>query len=112
VLRPELLLVAQALCSAEAEVIALDDIAEAIGTLAVSSDEIEALFAWLEAQGRVIEQPTGPGAAAALGEVLTVARQLRRELGRSPSPSEIAERGSLSIDVVQRALWFARVLQR
>jgi hypothetical protein len=104
--------VARALLQVEAEVFSLDHVAEAIGTLRVTPDEIDALFAWLEAQGRSIGDPVGRGAAELLGEVLTAARSLRAELGRAPQPREIAERASLSIDAVQRALWFARILQR
>jgi hypothetical protein len=112
VLRPELLHVAQSLTSRAAKALTLDEIAEALGTLAVSADEIDALFSWLEAQGKTVGEPSGLGAAAALRDVLAVARALRSELGRPPHPREIAERSTLSIEVVQRALLFARILQR
>lgn len=111
-LRPELLPIAQALLAVDPQLLSLDHVAEAIGTTRVTPDDIEALFAWLEEQGRVIGDPVGRGAAALLGEVLTVARALRLELGRAPQPREIAERASLSIEAVQRGLWFARILQR
>ena len=93
--------------------LSLDDVADAIGTRRVSTDEIEELFGWLETRGRVIDgRPTGPGAAALLGQVLGAARALRAELGRAPQPREIAARAGLSLEAVQRALWFARILQR
>ena len=111
-LRPELMTIAQALLAVEAAELSLDHVAEAIGTTRVTPDEIDLLIAWLEAQGRVVGEPVGPGASALLGQVLSIARGLRQELGRPPQPKEIAERGSLSLAAVQRALWFARILQR
>lgn len=111
-LRPELMVVARSLCTLEARELSLDQIAEAIGVIRVTPDEIEALFTWLEAEGRVIADPVGRGARELLGEVLSVARVLRAELGRPPRPTEIAERASLSLEAVQRGLWFARILQR
>jgi sigma-70-like protein len=112
VLRPELLAVAEGLASIPSRELSLDQIADAVGTMRISADEIDALFAWLEARGRVVGDPSGPGAAALLSQVLAVARGLRSELGRAPQPREIAERAALSLDAVQRALWFARILQR
>lgn len=111
-LRPELMLVGRALLAVDAPVLSLDHIGEAIGARRVTPDELDALFSWLEAQGRSIGDPVGRPAAALLGEVLAVARSLRMELERPPHPREIAERSSLSLEAVQRALWFARVLQR
>jgi hypothetical protein len=111
-LRPELMPIAQALLDVDPSMLSLDHVAEAIGTSRVTPDDIDALFVWLEARGRVFGDPVGRGAAALLSEVLTVARALRLELGRAPQPREIAERASLSIEAVQRALWFARILQR
>ena len=96
----------------DVEVLSLDQIGEALGTARVTPDEIDELLFWLERHGRPIGDPVEKGAAALLAEVLSIARTLRAELGRSPQPREIAERGALSIEAVQRALWFARVLQR
>jgi Sigma-70 region 3 len=104
--------VAEALLRVPADVLSLDQVAEAIGTRRVTPDEIDALFEWLEAHGRSIGDPVGQGAAALLNEVLAAARSLRAELGRAPHPREIADETSLSIAAVQRALWFARILQR
>ena len=111
-LRPELLVVAEGLLLIEVERLSLDQIAEAIGTLRVTPDEIDVLLSWLEERGRPVADPVGRGASALLGEVLSIARVLRSELGRTPQPREIAARGSLSLEAVQRALWFARILQR
>jgi sigma-70-like protein len=112
VLRPELMTVAQSLLLVDAEALSLDQVAEALGTLRVSTDEIDELLSWLEKNGRLIADPVGRGAAVLLGEVLAVARTLRAELGRPPQPREIAARSALSLEAVQRALWFARILQR
>jgi len=112
VLRPALISVGEALLALETDRLSLDQVAEAIGTLRVTPDEIDELMYWLETHGRPIADPVGKGAAALLGEVLVVARTLRSELGRPPQPREIAERSGLSMEAVQRALWFARILQR
>jgi hypothetical protein len=112
VLRPELIAVGEALLALDSERLSLDQVAEAIGTARVTPDEIDELIYWLELHGRAIADPIGKGAAALLGEVLAVARTLRAELGRSPQPREIAEHGGLTLEAVQRALWFARILQR
>jgi hypothetical protein len=84
-LRPDLLTVAEGLMALDHEQLSLDDVAEAIGTRRVSSDEIDELIGWLELRGRIVGgQPAGPGAATLLGQVLGVARTLRSELGRAP----------------------------
>lgn len=111
-LRPELQTIADALLSLEVPALSLDHVAEAIGTLRVTPDEIGELFDRLEAQGRPVDDVQGPGAAELLGQVLITARALRQELGRAPQPREIAARSQLSLTLVQRGLWFARILQR
>jgi hypothetical protein len=112
VLRPELARIAEALSGTPGQALSLDQIADALGSMRISADEIDALFAWLEARGHVVGAASGPGAAELLTQVLSAARGLRAELGRAPQPREIAERSALSLDAVQRALWFARILQR
>jgi len=111
-LRPELMSVARALAALEAEVLSLDHVGDAIGTMRITPDEIDELFTWLEAQGRVIGDPIGSGSLELLGKVLGLARQMRTELGRTPRPEEIVAKSGLSLAAVQRALWFARILQR
>jgi hypothetical protein len=90
----------------------LDVIGDVIGAAAVSADDIDALFAALERHGRVVGDPTAGAASEALARVLATARELRREHGRVPSAAEIAARAGISVEVVRRALLFARVVQR
>lgn len=111
-LRPELRTIAEKLLSLQVPALSLDHVAEAIGTLLVTPDEIGELFDTLEAAGRPVDDVKGPRAAELLRQVLNTARVLRQELGRAPQPREIAERSQLSLELVQRGLWFARILQR
>lgn len=111
-LRPELKTIAEKLLHLPVAALSLDHVAEAIGTLRVTPDEIGELFDALEAQGRRVDDVQGPGAAELLGQVLSTARLLRAELGRAPQPREIAERSQLPLELVRRGLWFARILQR
>lgn len=111
-MRPELRTIADKLLHLPVPALSLDHVAEAIGTLRVTPDEIGELFDALEAQGRPVDDLHGPGAAELLGQVLSTARALRLELGRAPHPREIAERSQLALELVQRGLWFARILQR
>lgn len=111
-LRPELRAIADHLLSLQVPALSLDHVAEAIGTLRVTPDEIGELFDALEARGRRVDDVQGPGAAELLGQVLSTARALRAELGRAPQPREIAQRSGLALELVQRGLWFARILQR
>lgn len=110
-LRPELLAVAEGLAARPGDVLSLDAVAEAIGTLKVSSDEIDEVLTWLEDHGRIVGESSGPSASALLVEVITIARDLRRELGRAPKEGEIVERSKLSPESVRIALRFARTLQ-
>jgi hypothetical protein len=111
-LRPDLLAALQPLLVRPEKSLSLDRIAEAIGTLPVSSDDIDEIFTWLEARGRIVgEPPIGP-ASAALQAVLASARTLKAKLGRTPNASEIAAHSGLGLEAVQRALFFAKILQR
>lgn len=109
-LRPDLLALAEKLVATGHRVVTLDEVAEALGALAIDSDEIDALFAYLEAQGVTVGDATVGLASAALPQVLTTARALRAESGRTPSVGEIARRSGLPEDAVRRALLFAKTL--
>ncbi|HEV8244242.1 MAG TPA: sigma-70 domain-containing protein [Polyangiaceae bacterium] len=110
-LREELGRVVQDLLGRSERTLSLDTVADAIGAMPITSDEIGLIFDELEASGRVVAE--GPVAAReSLDKVLRSARKLRAELGRSPSSNEIATESGLSLDAVRLALLFARMLQR
>lgn len=111
-MRAELLAVGEALLRAPGEELSLDVIAEALGTLNVDSEEIDALFGYLEARGRRIGEGSIGKASASLGEVLRAARSLRTKLGRTPSAREIAEQSGVPLEAVRRALLFSQIVQR
>jgi hypothetical protein len=92
--------------------VTLDAIGDAIGVMAISSDEVDALMTALETRGRRVLGPEGGGGEARLREVLTAARALAGELGRTPNVLEIARRSGLAIADVRAALSLARVMQR
>lgn len=82
----------------------LNDLAEVIGTQAVSQDEIEALVTELERRGfRVGEEPDERDVAV-MREVLASARRLQGELGRKPTVDEIAAAAGRPPHMVRRAL--------
>lgn len=113
-LRPELVAVVDGLLADRPpkSPIELDAIGEAIGARAIASDEIDAMLTLIEKRGhRVITRKGGSGEAT-LKTVLTAARALKSELGRVPSPTEIADRTKLSLIDVQHALSLARIMQR
>ncbi len=92
--------------------VTLDAIGEAIGTRAVSHDDVDAIMRALEAKGRRVTGPEGGGGEERLRSVLAAARVLVAELGRKPTIAEIAARSGLSEDHVRHALSLARVMQR
>ena len=116
-LRPELVRVVDALLTAaplgdgEATV-TLDAIGEAIGVLAVSQDEIDEIMHALEGAGRSGVGPEGANNEATLGRVLDVARVLRAESGKAPTPAQIAARSGLPEERVRHALALARVIAK
>jgi len=113
-MRAELLNVLERLLAAseDTNAVSLDRIGEALGVLAVGADEIDALFAELEARGRRITGPEGGGGQERLRVVIAVARELSRELGRKPRLAEIAERAGLDEEKVRHALALAKVMGR
>ncbi len=109
-LRPELRSVVDELI-ARRRSLTLDEVAEAIGELAISSDEIDELLAAVEAHASVDSAPP-VGARDSLTRVLSSARVLKGELGRAPLPAEIAAHSGLSHESVRLALLYARTLSR
>jgi len=112
VLRPDLVALAEKLLATGRSVLSLDEIAETLGATAIDSDEIDALFVFLETRGVAVGDPEVGFASAALPLVLKAARELRTELGRTPTPDEIANRSGLTPAAVRRALLFAQTLAR
>lgn len=110
-LRADVLAVGQRLVAAGRPVLSLDEIAEALGAIAIDSDEIDQLFAFLEARGVTVGDPTLGPASAALPKVLASARALRSELGRTPTVAQIAQHSGLDEAATRRALLFAQTLQ-
>ncbi len=110
-LRPELRAIVQQLLSRPEPALSLDVVADAIGATLVSQEEIGAILDAVESAGRTFAPPP-LGARDSLTKVLQAARELRTELSRSPTASEIAERSRLEPDSVRLALLFARILQR
>lgn len=113
-LRSELkVIVARLLASSQASgTVTLDAIGEALGAMAVSMDEIEAVMTALEESGREIVGASGPGAEALLRMVVEAARELRSSLNRRPTADEVARHAGLSVEQTRIALSLLRVMQR
>jgi hypothetical protein len=92
--------------------VTLDAIGDAIGTRAVSTDDVDAIMVALETRGRRIVGPEGGGGEERLRVVVTTARALVGELGRRPTVSEIAARAQMEERDVRHALFLSKVMQR
>jgi len=90
----------------------LNEVADAVGALPVSAQDIEVVFDALERAGRHVVAPAGGNGVEHLRRVLPAARRLRTELGRSPTILEIAAACGLPMDSVRHALALARVMGR
>lgn len=86
----------------------LDDVADVIGTRAVSYDEVEELVDRLEAEGFSVGEGIGSSDVEVMQHVLLHARTLRVSLGRNPTVDEIATAAVKPVYVVRRALERAR----
>jgi hypothetical protein len=94
-------------------VVSLDALSDAIGTSAVSAEDVDALVEALEAAGRTVGAPSSPGPAADdLRKVLPAARTLAARLGRSPSMAELALASGVPVVRVRDALAFAALIAR
>jgi hypothetical protein len=113
-LRAELQEVLRALLDASSAggEVSLDAIGEALGARAASTEEIDTLFAALEARKRRIVGPEGGGGEQRLKCVVDAARALTAELGHRPKASEVAARAELTVEQVQHTLALLRVMQR
>ncbi|MFT3922168.1 MAG: hypothetical protein QM778_06510 [Myxococcales bacterium] len=112
-LRPELQdVVARLIASAERAELSVDEVGEALGTLSVSTLEIEAVFAALEAAGGSVRAPGGGGTELHLKRVVEAARAIRAERELRPTLKEIAARAELTREQVLNALFLLRIMQR
>lgn len=114
-MNPALLLVFHELLrtSEGSRTLTLDVVSAAIGTVSSSAEEVDALFAALEAEGRAIEDAPEPVSPSRdLGVVLAAVRQLTAETGAKPSLAALATRTGLSEEAVGIALRFASVMAR
>jgi hypothetical protein len=92
--------------------VTLDEVGEAVGVVAVSTDDVDALLAALEAAGRETVGPEGARGVENLRRVLPAARGLAASLGRPPTLGELVRQTGLSEDEVRHALALGRVMGR
>lgn len=92
--------------------VALDHIGDALGTLSVSTDEIDGIFKELENAGRRVVAPPGGGGEARLKRVIDAARALKQESTTRPTLRAVCERAELTRDDVLNALFLLRIMQR
>lgn len=113
-LRTELARVVEALCSGrDAHLpIQLDEVGDALGSLAVTPDEIGLVLDALEARGFVVEAPAGGGLELHLRSVVLAAAALKGTLGRRPTLAEVAAHAGVAERDVRHALALLRVMQR
>ena len=113
-LRTELRAIVDAVVAAsvDSRAITLDAIGDAIGTRAVTAEEIDAILETLEQAGLCVVSPEGGSGEARLKAVIAAARVLASELRRAANVPEIAARAGLTVDEVRHALALARVMQR
>jgi hypothetical protein len=113
-MKPEVEAALKALLDASADTgeVTLDEMGEALGTHAISTDDVDAIMQALEKAGRRVMGPEGGGGEDRLRVVVTTARALVAELGRKPSVNEIAQRSGLTVDEVRQALALSQVMQR
>lgn len=113
-MKPELQAVLESLLaeSKESSEVSLDALGEALGTHAISTDDVDEIMRALENAGRKVIGPEGGGGEDRLKIVVATARTLLAELERKPSVKEIAARSGLSEEDVRHALALAKVMQR
>ncbi|MGO9712836.1 MAG: sigma-70 domain-containing protein [Polyangiaceae bacterium] len=92
--------------------VTLDAVGEAIGVVAVSTDDVDVLLGALEAAGCEVVGPEGARGVANLRRVLPAARALAATLGRPPTLAELSKQTGLSEEDVRHALALGRVMGR
>ena len=98
--------------SAASGEVALDTVGDAIGTRAITAEEIDAMIGALEAAGRKVVGPAGGDGEKHLEAVVAAARALAPELGRKATVAEIAARAGLNAAEVRHALTLLKIMQR
>jgi hypothetical protein len=98
--------------SAASRRVTLDEVGEAIGVVAVSTDDVDALLGALERAGREIVGPEGARGVKNLQRVIPAARALAGSLGRAPTLAELAMETGFSEEDVRHALALGRVMGR
>ena len=108
-MKPELQAVLDALLaqSKDTSEVSLDALGEALGTHAISTDDVDEIMQALENAGRRVIGPEGGGGEEDLRIVVTTARTLMGELGRKPSVAEIAKRSGLTEEDIRACLAYA-----
>jgi hypothetical protein len=96
--------------SAKSGGVTLDEVGEAIGAAAVSTDDVDALLTALESAGRTIVAPQGARGVGNLRRVLPAARALAASLARPPTVAELVRQTGLSEAEVRHALALAKVM--
>ena len=82
----------------------LNDIAEVIGTRAVSYDDVERIIDGLQERGCLVGGDPSVKEFELMQTVVVAARALSGELGRRPTVDELAEHLGMATSVVRRAL--------
>ncbi|WP_437314069.1 sigma-70 domain-containing protein [Sorangium sp. So ce385] len=82
----------------------LNDIADVIDRRPVSYEEVEHIIDRLESEGLRVAEPLDAGDVEVLRAVLSSARRLAAELGRTPTIGEIALASGHAPHTVRRAL--------
>jgi hypothetical protein len=113
-LPPRLAPIVQALlrASTDSREVSLDAIGDAIGVVAVSTDDVDAIMTALEQEGRRVVGPEGQRGERNLRVVLAGVRALTASLGRKPTLREIVAHTSLSEADVRHALSLGSVMGR
>jgi uncharacterized protein YidB (DUF937 family) len=111
--RAELQAIVDALLAASAASgeVQLDAVGEAIGAMAITAPEIEAIIDALDKAGRKLVGPEGGAGEDRLKAVVAAARTLTPALGRKPTVAEIATQSGLSEAEVRHALALVKVMQ-
>jgi 2-hydroxychromene-2-carboxylate isomerase len=112
--RPELAAVLTRLLvdSERTRKVSLDRIGEAIGTHAVSTDEIESLFSALEARGRTVVAQSGGDGERLLKQVVSAARELKQDATRRITIDDVAQHAGITREQVISALALLHIMQR